>query len=65
MNMAPETKLTAGFAVLGWLVTAAATVSMIGGNQTAINGVIGAGVPALAFTTLAILTQRWESQRHH
>jgi hypothetical protein len=48
--MAPDTKGTTVLAALGWLVTAAATVAMIRGNPTAINGVIGAGFGSIVFT---------------
>ncbi|MFD7964081.1 hypothetical protein ACFV5J_25090 [Streptomyces zaomyceticus] len=37
-----------------WLITLAATLDALLGNETAINGVIGAGVPALAITTAAV-----------
>ncbi|MGW4703256.1 hypothetical protein [Streptomyces sp. NPDC004285] len=36
-----------------WLIVLVAALDMTLGNETAINGVVGAGIPALAFTVLA------------
>jgi len=47
--------LLAGFAVLLWLLCGLAVVSHLGGNQTAINGILGAGIGAVLFTALAWL----------
>ncbi|GIF08677.1 hypothetical protein [Actinoplanes siamensis] len=41
-------------ALLAWLLCGAAALAMLGGNPTAINGVVGAGAVALIFTGLAI-----------
>jgi hypothetical protein len=48
-----ETKTFTIIAVIGWFITAAATVDMALGNPTAINGVIGAGFGATVFTLTA------------
>ncbi|MGW6418835.1 hypothetical protein [Streptomyces sp. NPDC055055] len=37
-----------------WLIVLAATLDALLGNETAINGVIGAGIPALAVTAGAV-----------
>lgn len=36
-----------------WLIVLTAALDMTLGNETAINGVVGAGIPALAFTVAA------------
>jgi len=44
----------ARLAVALWLITTAAAVSLALGNETALNAVVGAGIPALAATVAAI-----------
>lgn len=48
----------ARLAVALWLITAAAGISLTLGNETAINAAAGAGIPALAATTAAVLGRR-------
>lgn len=36
-----------------WLIVLAATFDTLLGNETAINGIVGAGIPALTVTALA------------
>jgi len=57
-----EVKTFAAVAVLGWIITAAAVVSMVLGNPTAINGVIGAGVGSAAFTAAAVVMHRQDAR---
>ncbi|AKZ60743.1 exported protein of unknown function (plasmid) [Streptomyces ambofaciens ATCC 23877] len=51
--MSGETKTFGTVGVIAWLITAVAAVDMALGNPSAINGVIGAGVGAAAFTWMA------------
>lgn len=60
--MSAEVKTFAAVAILGWLITAAAIVSMVLGNPTAINGVIGAGVGAATFTAAAVAMHRQDAR---
>jgi hypothetical protein len=41
-------------AAIAWLLCGLAVLSMLAGNPTAINGIVGAGLLALTFTGLAI-----------
>ena len=44
----------ARLAIALWLLTAAAGISLAFGNETALNGVVGASIPALAATAAAV-----------
>ncbi|MFF5784198.1 hypothetical protein ACFY8P_04415 [Streptomyces sp. NPDC012693] len=50
MTDRPDIYLAAGL----WLIVLAATVDSLLGNETAINAVIGVGVPALVVTVMAV-----------
>ena len=52
------TKGLAAFAAICWVITSAALIDLVLGNQTAINAVIGCGIPALAFTATVIQFHR-------
>jgi hypothetical protein len=61
--MSPETKSFTAGAIVLWTVAALAAISMVRGNPTAINAVIGAGVGAMPWTAVAWVMarqdQRW------
>jgi hypothetical protein len=52
------TKGTAAFAAICWVIACVALIAMRLGNPTAINAVIGCGIPALALTAAAIQLHR-------
>ena len=52
------TKGLIAFAAICWVIITAALIDLALGNQTAINAVIGCGIPALAFTAAAIQFHR-------
>ncbi|MFD5160989.1 hypothetical protein ACFWMJ_23420 [Streptomyces hawaiiensis] len=61
--MQPETKITLGFAIVGWLIEAVASAAILLGDPEAINAVVGAGVPTVAFTIFAVLSLRADTKR--
>ncbi|WP_432158972.1 hypothetical protein [Streptomyces sp. bgisy153] len=64
-RLASEAKGTAIIALVLWLATAAAAVSHLNGNPTAINAVIGSGIGALAVSLAALGLWRQDRQLHH
>lgn len=56
--MSTETKLLIAFAGICWTVWSWAFVAMLLGNPTAINGVVGIGIPALMCTAAAVIFHR-------
>lgn len=60
------TRAAAWFAAVVWAIAAVAAVSMVFGNPTAINAVIGCTPPAVFLTAAAVVfyrqDRRWEQR---
>ncbi|MFE9738824.1 hypothetical protein [Streptomyces sp. NPDC006477] len=52
--MLGEAKALGSMAAVLWAIVAVASLSMLCGNPTAINAVVGVGIPATVLTTVAI-----------